>query len=137
MMPNYWIVKTEPSAYSFDQLEKEKRTVWDGVKNAVALKNIRAMKKGDAVMVYHTGDEKRIVGLATVVSEPYPDPKAGDESLVVVDLEAGKRLKRPVTLAEIKADPDFRDLALVRQGRLSVVPVEERLWKKLMEMGAK
>jgi len=137
MMPNYWIVKTEPSAYSFDDLVKEKRTVWDGVKNAVALKNIRAMKKGDAVMVYHTGKEKRIVGLAKVVSEPYPDPKAGDASLVVVDLEAGKRLKQPVTLAEVKADPDFRDLALVRQGRLSVVPVEERLWKKLMEMGAK
>jgi predicted RNA-binding protein with PUA-like domain len=134
-MPSYWIVKTEPSSYSFDQLEKEKRTVWDGVKNAVALKNIRAMKKGDAVMVYHTGDEKQIVGLATVVSDPYPDPKAGDDALVVVDLEAGKRLKRPVTLAEIKADPDFKDLALVRQGRLSVVPVEERLWKKLLAMG--
>jgi len=134
-MPSYWIVKTEPSSYSFDQLEKEKRTVWDGVKNAVALKNIRAMKKGDAVMVYHTGDEKQIVGLATVVSDPYPDPKAGDDALVVVDLEVGKRLKRPVTLAEIKADPDFKDLALVRQGRLSVVPVEERLWKKLLRMG--
>ena len=134
-MPNHWIVKTEPSSYSFSQLEKEKRTVWDGVKNAVALKNIRAMKKGDAVMVYHTGGEKQIVGLAKVVSDPYPDPKAGNESLVVVDLEAGKRLKRPVTLAEIKADPDFRDLALVRQGRLSVLPVEERLWKKLLGMG--
>lgn len=133
-MPSYWIVKTEPSSYSFDQLEKEKRTVWDGVKNAVALKNIRAMKKGDAVMVYHTGDEKQIVGLATVVSDPYPDPKAGDDALVVVDLEVGKRLKRPVTLAEIKADPDFKDLALVRQGRLSVVPVEERLWQKLLRM---
>lgn len=136
-MPNYWIVKTEPSSYSFDQLEKEKRTVWDGVKNAVALKNIRAMRKGDAVMVYHTGDEKQIVGLATVVSDPYPDPKAGDASLVVVDLEAAGRLARPVTLAAIKADPAFKDLALVRQGRLSVVPVEEKLWKKLMAMGGR
>ncbi|HEY8469626.1 MAG TPA: EVE domain-containing protein [Longimicrobiales bacterium] len=134
-MPSYWIVKTEPSSYSFDDLEREKRTVWDGVKNAVALKNIRAMKKGDAVMVYHTGDEKQIVGLATVVSDPYPDPKAGDEALVVVDVEVGKRLPRPVTLAQIKADPDFKDFALVRQGRLSVVPVEERLWKKLLRMG--
>jgi len=134
-MPNYWIVKTEPSSYSYDRLEKERRTVWDGVKNAVALKNIRAMRKGDLAMVYHTGDEKRIVGLAKVVSDPYPDPKAGDPSLVVVDLEAAGRLKRPVTLAEIKADPAFKDLALVRQGRLSVVPVEERLWQKLLAMG--
>jgi len=134
-MPNHWIVKTEPSSYSFDDLEKERRTVWDGVKNAVALKNIRAMKKGDPVMVYHTGGEKQIVGLAKVVSDPYPDPKADSAALVVVDLEVGKRLKRPVTLAEIKADPDFRDLALVRQGRLSVLPVEERLWKKLLGMG--
>jgi len=135
MMPNYWIVKTEPSAYSFDDLEKEKRTVWDGVKNAVALKNIRAMKKGDSVMVYHTGGEKQIIGLAKVVSDPYPDPKEDNAALVVVDLEVGKRLKRPVTLAEVKADPDFKDLALVRQGRLSVLPVEERLWKKLLGMG--
>ncbi len=134
-MPNYWIVKTEPSAYSFDDLEKEKRTVWDGVKNAVALKNIRAMKKGDSVMVYHTGGEKQIIGLAKVVSDPYPDPKEDNAALVVVDLEVGKRLKRPVTLAEVKADPDFKDLALVRQGRLSVLPVEERLWKKLLGMG--
>ncbi len=134
-MPNYWIVKTEPSAYSFDDLEKEKRTVWDGVKNAVALKNIRAMKKGDSVRVYHTGGEKQIIGLAKVVSDPYPDPKEDNAALVVVDLEVGKRLKRPVTLAEVKADPDFKDLALVRQGRLSVLPVEERLWKKLLGMG--
>jgi predicted RNA-binding protein with PUA-like domain len=134
-MPSYWIVKTEPSSYSFDDLERDRRTVWDGVKNAVALKNIGAMRKGDAVMVYHTGDEKQIVGLATVVSDPYPDPKADDDALVVVDVEVGKRLPRPVTLAEIKADPDFKDLALVRQGRLSVVPVEERLWKKLLRMG--
>jgi len=134
-MPNHWIVKTEPSSYSFDDLEKEKRTVWDGVKNAVALKNIRAMKKGDSVMVYHTGGEKQIIGLAKVVSDPYPDPKEDNAALVVVDLEVGKRLKRPVTLAEVKADPDFKDLALVRQGRLSVLPVEERLWKKLLGMG--
>ncbi|MFO7262325.1 MAG: EVE domain-containing protein [bacterium] len=134
-MPSYWIVKTEPSSYSFGDLERDRRTVWDGVKNAVALKNIRAMRKGDAVMVYHTGDEKQIVGLASVVSDPYPDPKADDDALVVVDVEVGERLPRPVTLAEIKADPDFKDLALVRQGRLSVVPVEERLWKKLLRMG--
>jgi predicted RNA-binding protein with PUA-like domain len=134
-MPSYWIVKTEPSSYSFGDLERDRRTVWDGVKNAVALKNIRAMRKGDAVMVYHTGDEKQIVGLASVVSDPYPDPKADDDAFVVVDVEVGERLPRPVTLAEIKADPDFKDLALVRQGRLSVVPVEERLWKKLLRMG--
>lgn len=134
-MPNYWILKTEPSDYSFADLERDGRTVWDGVTNALALKHIRTMKPGDVAMIYHTGDEKRIVGLATVVSEPYPDPKADDARIVVVDVEVGKRLSRPVTLAEIKADPDFKDLALVRQGRLSVVPVEEGLWEKLLRMG--
>mgnify|MGYP001154615394 CR=1 FL=1 len=133
-MPSYWILKTEPSEYSFDDLEKEKRTIWDGVTNALALKHIRSMRKGDAAMIYHTGDEKQIVGLATVASDPYPDPKAEKDAIVVVDVEAEKRLPRPVTLAEIKADPDFKDLALVRQGRLSVVPVEERLWQKLLRM---
>lgn len=133
-MNTYWILKTEPSAYSFDQLEADKRTTWDGVKNPVALKNLRSMRPGDEAMVYHTGDEKAIVGLAKIVSDPRPDPK--DPKLVVIDLAAGSRVKKPVTLAIIKADPAFKDLALVRQGRLSVVPVSADLWKRLLAMGS-
>lgn len=133
-MPNYWILKTEPSTYSFDHLVKEKRGVWDGVANPVALKNMRAMASGDPVAIYHTGDEKAIIGLARVVRSAYPDPKLNNDKMVVVDLEAGKRLPKPVTLAAIKADPAFADLALVRQGRLSVVPVPAALWARLLAM---
>jgi len=128
----FWILKTEPSSYSFDRLVQEKTAVWDGVTNPVALKNIRAMQKGDAVMVYHTGDEKACVGLATVASAPYPDPK--NPKLVVVELKAGKKLAAPVTLAAIKADAAFKEMALVRQGRLSVVPATEAQWGRLMKM---
>ena len=122
----HWILKTEPSTYSFQDLVKAKRAVWDGVSNPVALRNMREMAVGDEVIIYHTGDEKACVGFARVVKAAYPDPKQKDPKLVVVDLEAGKPLARPVTLAEIKADPVFSDLALVRQGRLSVVPVPLR-----------
>lgn len=129
---NYWILKTEPTAYAFDQLVREKTAVWDGVTNPVALKNIRAMAKGDAVCIYHTGDEKSCVGLASVASAPYPDPKDG--KLVVVELKAGKKLARPVTLAAIRADGSFNDLALVRMPRLSVVPATAAQWSRLMAM---
>ena len=131
---NYWILKTEPSSYSFDRLVQEKTAVWDGVTNPVALKNIRSMLRGDAVMIYHTGEEKACVGLATVASAPYADPKAKDPKLVVVELKAGKRLAKPVTLAAIKADAAFTEMALVRQGRLSVVPATEAQWVRLMKM---
>jgi predicted RNA-binding protein with PUA-like domain len=134
---SYWILKTEPSTYSFADLVREKRTRWDGVANPVALKNLRAMQPGDEVMIYHTGDERAAVGLAAVVSAPYPDPKDKSGKLVVVDLEAGPPLDRPVALAAIKADPTFKDLALVRQGRLSVVPVPPAQWKKLKTMAAR
>lgn len=133
-MPNYWILKTEPSTYSFADLVREKRGVWDGVANPVALKNMKAMTIGDPVMIYHTGDEKAIVGLAKVVRGAYPDPKADDPRLVVVDLESGKPVPRPVTLAAIKANAAFQDLALVRQGRLSVVSVPRPLWDRLLAM---
>ena len=131
-MPNYWILKTEPSTYSFDHLVKEGTAVWDGVANPVALRNLRTMAPGDQVMIYHTGDEKAIVGFATVVGEPRPDPK--NPTLVVVDLKAGAPVRKPVTLAAIKADSAFADLALVRQGRLSVVSVPSALWKRLVAM---
>jgi predicted RNA-binding protein with PUA-like domain len=133
-MPNYWILKTEPSTYSFDRLVNERRAVWDGVNNALALKHIRSMVKGDQAFIYHTGDEKALVGLAQIVSEPYPDPKGDDPKLAVVDIEAGDRLAHPVTLAAIKADPAFAELGLVRMSRLSVVPVPANQWKQLLKM---
>ena len=129
-----WILKTEPSTYSYDDLARERTTVWDGVKNPVALRNIRAMHKGDPVLIYHTGGEKAIVGQAVVVSAPYPDPKAKDPKLVVVEIRATGRVKAPVTLAQIKAEPAFADLALVRQGRLSVVSATAPQWKRLKAM---
>jgi predicted RNA-binding protein with PUA-like domain len=125
-MPQYWILKTEPSEYAFADLQRDGRTRWDGISNPVALKHLRSMHRGDQAMVYHTGDEKRVVGLATVASEP-------DEN-AVVELEAGRSVATPVTLAAIKADPAFKDLALLRMGRLSVVPVPAELWKKLLGM---
>jgi len=122
-MPNHWLLKTEPSTYSWDDLVRERTAVWDGVTNPVAVKNIAAMKPGDDALIYHTGDEKAVVGLARVTKAAYPDPKAKDSKLLVVELSSVRRLAHPVTLAEIKADPEFRESALVRQGRLSVVPV--------------
>jgi len=130
---NYWILKTDADTYAFDQLARERRAVWDGVSNALALKHIRSMRKGDHAFIYHSGDDKALVGLARIVSDPYPDPK--DPKLVVVDVEAGERLPRPVPLSAVKADPAFADLGLVRMSRLSVIPVPEALWKRLLEMG--
>ena len=133
-MPGYWILKTEPSTYSFDRLVKERRAVWDGVSNALALKHLRSMAKGDHAGIYHTGDEKALVGLARIASDPYPDPKDDDPKLAVVDIEAGDRLAHPVTLATIKADPAFAELGLVRMSRLSVVPVPADQWKRLLTL---
>ncbi len=126
-----WLVKTEPGDFGYDQLERARRAAWDGVKNPVALKNLALMKVGDGVVVYHTGDEKAAVGRALVVKAAYPDPKAKDERLLVVDLEAAARLPRAVTLAEMKAHPAFADSPLVRQGRLSVVPLSAAQWRVL------
>jgi predicted RNA-binding protein with PUA-like domain len=127
----FWLLKTEPSTYSWSDLVKAKRAVWDGVKNPTALRNMREMKVGDLAFIYHTGDEKQIVGIARVVKAAYPDPKAKDEPLVVVDLEAVKALKTPVTLATIKADKRYADWALTRIPRLSVMPVTPEHWKSL------
>jgi predicted RNA-binding protein with PUA-like domain len=129
-----WLVKTEPSTYSFDDLVKAKTATWDGVANPVAIKNIRAMKKGDEVFVYHTGDEKAIVGLATVTKEPYADPKDATGKLFVADLKVGQRLATAVSLATIKSDKAFVDWELVRQGRLSVMPVPDAIWTKILKM---
>ena len=134
-MANYWILKTDADTYAFDQLARERRAVWDGVSNSLALKHIRSMRKGDQALIYHSGDEKALVGLARIASGPYPDPKAGDPRLAVVDVEAGERLARPVTLAAVKADPAFAELGLVRMSRLSVIPVPVEQWKRLLGMG--
>ena len=133
-MARHWILKTEPSAYGFTDLVRDRRTRWEGVKNAVALKHLRSMLEGDDALIYHTGNEKSLIGLARIVSAPYPDPSQKDERLVVVDIEAGKPLPRQVSLAEIKADPAFKDLGLVRLSRLSVVPVEPEQWARLLKM---
>ena len=132
-----WLLKTEPGEYSYDDLERERRGRWDGVTNPVALRNLRAMKKGDRLLVYHTGDEKAAVGLAEVVREAYPDPKAKGGKLVVVDVAPVARLARPVTLAEIKAMQEFAESPLVRQGRLSVVPLTAAQWKAVLDRGGR
>jgi predicted RNA-binding protein with PUA-like domain len=129
-----WLVKEEPDNYNFDQFVKDGHTVWSGVKNPVAQRNLRAMKKGDRVFFYHTGKEKAVIGIAKVTTEAYPDPKDKTGTLVVVELAPDKKLKRPVTLAEIKASGRFADWALVRIPRLSVMPVSEAEWASLMAM---
>ncbi len=124
-----WLLKTEPGSYGYDDLEREGSTRWDGVTNPVALRNLREMKEGDRVVVYHTGDEKAAVGLAEVTRGGYADPK--NARLVVVDIAARERLERPVPLAAMKASPEFGESPLVRQGRLSVVPLTAAQWKAL------
>lgn len=130
-----WLLKTEPGAYSWAELEKAGRATWDGVRNPAALRNLQAMKPGERVLVYHTGDEKAVVGIAEVVKAAYPDPKYPDGKLVVVDVAARSRLRRPVTLAEMKALAEFKDSPLVRQGRLSVVPISEAQWRAVEARG--
>ena len=129
-----WLVKSEPSEYSFADLLRDGHVCWDGVTNAAALVHLRAMRKGDEVLFYHTGSEKRIVGLAAATSDPYPDPARGDPRLVVVDLRPVRALAQPVRLADIKARPAFADFPLVRMGRLSVVPVTPARRKALLAM---
>ncbi len=133
-MGRHWILKTEPSEYAFSDLVRDGRTRWEGISNAVALKHLRSMLEGDDALIYHTGKEKSLIGLARVVSAPYPDPSGKDPRLVVVDLQAGKALPRQLSLAEIKADPAFQDLGLVRLPRLSVVPVGPEQWTRLLKM---
>ena len=128
----FWILKTDADTYPFEQLERERHAVWDGVTNPVALKHIRSMAPGDGALIYHSNVGKELVGLARVASHPYPDPKRTDPKLVVVDIEAGRPLPRRVSLSQIKADFTFADLPLVRMPRLSVVPVPEPQWKKLL-----
>jgi len=130
----YWLLKTEPGTYSYQDLERDRQTVWDGVKNNLALKNIRSMKKGDLTLIYHTGDEKAIVGIAEVSSDPMPDPGKADPRLVVIRLKPKEKLRRAVPLSEVRGVKEFGDFALVRLPRLSVMPVDTRQWTLLLAM---
>jgi predicted RNA-binding protein with PUA-like domain len=129
----YWLVKSEPSVYSFDQLEKDKQTTWDGVRNYAARLHLRAMKKGDPVLFYHSNEGLAIVGIAKIKKEAYQDPGTKDD-WSAVDLQPQKKLKNPVTLEVIKKDKRLANMALVRIGRLSVQPVSEEEWKVIMEL---
>jgi predicted RNA-binding protein with PUA-like domain len=129
-----WLFKEEPSHYSFDALVNDKKTMWSGVKNPLAQKHLHAVKKGDRIFYYHTGDEKAVVGIATALGDAYTDPADKTGKLAVVDVAPVKKLARPVTLGEIKADPAFKEFALVRISRLSVMPVADAHWKRIEKM---
>jgi predicted RNA-binding protein with PUA-like domain len=133
-LQGYWLVKTEPDTYSWSDLEKDKKTVWDGVRNFEARNNLRAMKKGDLVCFYHTGDEKQIVGLAAVEKVAYPDPSALGEDWSVVELVPKKKVGVPVTLAQIKKDKALAGFALIRRSRLSVVPATKAEFERILEL---
>jgi predicted RNA-binding protein with PUA-like domain len=135
-MANRWLFKTEPSVYSFQQLQKDKKTVWDGVANNLALKNLKDIKKGELIFIYHTGDEKAAVGVAKALGGAYPDPSKKNPKLLVVDVEAVKPLPRPVTLAQVKAEKQLANFDLVRNSRLSIMKVSDQQWQ-IMEGMAK
>lgn len=134
MAGSHWLVKSEPDTYSYADLERDGRTVWDGVRNNAAALHLKGMREGDEVLVYHSGDAKAVVGIAKVVREAFPDP--GDEAgrFVAVELAAVRPLKQPVTLAQLKAEPALAGLAILRQSRLSVAPVSGDDWRKILEM---
>jgi predicted RNA-binding protein with PUA-like domain len=129
---NYWLLKTEPATYSWDDLAKEKTGVWDGVRNFQARKHMKEMKKGDLAFFYHTGDEKSIVGIAMVAKESYPDPK--DKEWAAVDVTPKQKLKNPVSLAQIKADKRLSNMVLVRAARLSVQPVTKEEFEIILDL---
>lgn len=133
-MPNYWLLKTEPEVYSWEKLEQDKQTRWEGVRNYQARNNLRLMQPNDLVFVYHSGDEKMVVGIARVTSAAYDDPTASDGNWAVVDVEAVKPLTRPVSLEEIKNTYLLNVMPLVTQARLSVQPVNEAQWNLLLKI---
>ncbi len=133
-MANRWLFKTEPSVYSFQQLQKDKKTMWDGVKNNLALKNLKDIKKGDEIFIYHTGDEKAAVGIARALGGAYPDPSQKNPRMLVVDIEVVKPLPRAVTLAEVKANKKLANFDLVRLSRLSIMRVSDEQWDTMEGM---
>lgn len=132
--PPKWLLKTEPSEFSFAQLLEKKKVVWDGISNPQALANMRQIKLQDRLLIYHTGQETQIVGTAVCGRAAYPDPHNKDPRLVVMDIEAGEALLRPITLEQIKQVPELADWELVRQPRLSVVPISPKVWKELSKL---
>lgn len=133
---NHWLVKSEPVKYSWEQFNKDGQTFWDGVRNYQARNNLKEMKKGDLVLFYHSNEGKHVVGVAKVVKEFYQDPTTSDPNWVVVDLAPVETLKNPVSLDQIKAEESLKDIALVRQGRLSVMPLKATEFDKILEMGS-
>ena len=132
-----WLFKEEPTHYSFDAFVKDKKTVWSGVKNPLAQKHLRGVKKGDRIFYYHTGDEKAVVGIAKALGDAYADPDDKSGKGAVVDVAPVTKLPRPVTLAEIKADAAFKDFPLVRISRLSVMPVNDSEWARIEKLAAR
>ncbi len=130
----YWLLKSEPQEYSYDNLEQDGRSVWNGVKNPLALKYIRTMQPTDQALIYHTGKERQVVGVAEIVTPPYPDPALDNPLRVVVDVRAVRSLPQPVTLAQIKQSGNFTDFDLIRLPRLSVVPVSVQYWQQILQL---
>lgn len=133
----YYLLKTEPTVYSFSDLERDKKTVWDGVASPGGLFQIKSAKKGDLALIYHTGDEKQVVGIAEITCNPYIDPETGNPKIFVFDIKPVRKLKIPVTLVQIKADKRFNDSRLVKEPRLSVQPVPENIWEAILELSEK
>ena len=129
-----WLLKTEPDDYSYDDLERDGQTMWDGVENNLALKHLREIQTGDVALIYHSGDERRIVGVAAVVRGYYVNPELDNDKLAVCDVKARERLKNPVTLKQIRTEPKLSDWALVRNSRLSVVPVSDEEWQTVQQL---
>ncbi|MFB8791143.1 MAG: EVE domain-containing protein [Potamolinea sp.] len=130
----YWLLKTEPQEYSWQDLEQNGHTVWNGVKSPQALKYLRTMQPGDEALIYHTGKERQIVGVAQIITLPYPDPKLEDSKLVVMEIQPRRSLTKPVTLAQIKQSAEFTGFDLIRLPRLSVVPVSAEYWQRILQL---
>ena len=136
-MVSYWLAKQEPEGprgYNFETLKKDKKTIWDGVHNNLALKHMREMKKGDLVLFYHTGGERQAVGIMEIISKPYPNPKEENKRFIVVDVKYKKSLKRPITLDEMKKQKEFKNWELIRISRLSVMPVPKHIWDTIIDI---
>lgn len=133
-MTNHWLFKTDPETYAWSDLERTKKEMWDGVTNPLALKHLRSVRKGDEIFIYHSGNDKAIIGIAVTASDPYPDPSGRNPKLAVIDLVPHELLKRPVRLAEIKANGKLRSWELVRLARLSVMPVPGAHWDEIMRL---
>lgn len=133
---NYWLVKQDPANYSFEQFQKEKKTDWTGVRNYQARNFLRDMKKGDEVLFYHSGDEKAVVGFASVSKPAFPDPTADEDGWIAVELKAGKKLTKPVSLAQVKADPKLANILLVRNGRISVMSLTKAEYDQIVRLGS-